>query len=79
MAALKAGQAGGGDRRGMESAALLVVRKNGGYLGMNDRYIDIRVYDDTDPIASWPASTRCTSSTFSRAGPRTWSRSRPPS
>ena len=33
MAALKAGQAGGGDKRGMQSAALLVVRKNGGYLG----------------------------------------------
>ena len=50
LAALVAGQAGGGDRRGMESAALLVVRKNGGYLGLNDRYIDIRVYDDTNPI-----------------------------
>jgi len=50
MAALHAGQAGGGDKRGMESAALLVVRKNGGYLGNNDRYIDIRVYDDTNPI-----------------------------
>jgi len=50
MAALKAGQAGGGDKRGMESAALLVVRKNAGYLGGTDRYIDIRVYDDTNPI-----------------------------
>jgi uncharacterized Ntn-hydrolase superfamily protein len=50
MAALVAGQAGGGDRRGMESAALLVVRKNAGYLGLNDRYIDIRVYDDTNPL-----------------------------
>jgi uncharacterized Ntn-hydrolase superfamily protein len=50
MAALVAGQAGGGDKRGMESAALLVVRKNAGYLGNNDRYIDIRVYDDSNPI-----------------------------
>jgi len=50
LAALIAGQAGGGDKRGMESAALLVVRKNGGYLGLNDRYIDIRVYDDSNPI-----------------------------
>lgn len=50
MAALVAGQAGGGDKRGMESAALLVVRAHGGYLGANDRYIDIRVYDDTNPI-----------------------------
>lgn len=51
MAALKAGQAGGGDKRGMQSASLLVVRKNGGYLGANDRFIDIRVYDAPDPIA----------------------------
>jgi uncharacterized Ntn-hydrolase superfamily protein len=50
IAALKAGQAGGGDKRGMQSAALLVVRKNGGYLGANDRLIDIRVYDADDPI-----------------------------
>jgi uncharacterized Ntn-hydrolase superfamily protein len=51
VTALKAGQAGGGDKRGMQSAALLVVRKNGGYLGANDRFIDIRVYDAPDPIA----------------------------
>jgi uncharacterized Ntn-hydrolase superfamily protein len=51
MAALKAGQAGGGDKRGVQSAALLVVRRNGGYLGANDRFIDIRVYDAADPIA----------------------------
>jgi len=51
MTALKAGQAGGGDKRGMQSAALLVVRQSGGYLGANDRFIDIRVYDAKDPIA----------------------------
>lgn len=51
MAALRAGQAGGGDKRGMQSAALLVVRKQGGYLGANDRFVDIRVYDAADPIA----------------------------
>jgi len=51
LTALKAGQAGGGDKRGMQSAALLVVRRNGGYLGANDRFIDIRVYDAPDPIA----------------------------
>ena len=50
IAALVAGQAGGGDRRGMQSAALLVVRANAGYLGTTDRYIDIRVYDAADPI-----------------------------
>ncbi|MGH7702462.1 MAG: DUF1028 domain-containing protein [Gemmatimonadales bacterium] len=51
VAALKAGQAGGGDKRGVQSAALLVVRSHGGYLGANDRFIDIRVYDAVDPIA----------------------------
>ena len=45
LAALLAGEAAGGDRRGRQSAALLVVRENGGYEGRNDRYIDIRVDD----------------------------------
>ncbi len=50
VAALAAGQAAGGDRRGQESAALLVVRPKGGYGGFNDRYIDLRVDDHPHPI-----------------------------
>lgn len=50
VAALAAGQAAGGDKRGQESAALLVVRKKGGYAGFNDRYIDLRVDDHPQPI-----------------------------
>ena len=50
VAALAAGQAAGGDRRGQESAALLVVRARGGYGGFNDRYIDLRVDDHPAPI-----------------------------
>lgn len=50
VAALAAGQAAGGDRRGQESAALLVVREKGGYAGFNDRYIDLRVDDHPQPI-----------------------------
>jgi uncharacterized Ntn-hydrolase superfamily protein len=50
MAALSAGQEKGGDKRGQQSAALLVVRKNGGYGGFNDRYIDLRVDDAEKPI-----------------------------
>lgn len=50
IAALAAGQAAGGDRRGQESAALLVVRPEGGYGGLNDRYIDLRVDDHPAPI-----------------------------
>jgi uncharacterized Ntn-hydrolase superfamily protein len=51
VAALAAGQAAGGDSRGMQSAALLVVRAGGGYGGFDDRYIDLRVDDADDPIA----------------------------
>jgi len=50
LAALEAGQTAGGDRRGRQSAALLVVRKHGGYSGYNDRYIDLRVDDHPEPI-----------------------------
>jgi uncharacterized Ntn-hydrolase superfamily protein len=51
FAALNAGQNEGGDRRGMQSAAILVVRKNGGYEGGNDRYVDVRVDEHPSPIA----------------------------
>ena len=50
MAALIAGQEKGGDRRGQQAAALLVVRENGGEGGFNDRYIDLRVDDHKQPI-----------------------------
>ena len=50
LAALVAGQNAGGDRRGQESAALLVVREKGGYGGFNDRWIDLRVDDHPAPI-----------------------------
>jgi uncharacterized Ntn-hydrolase superfamily protein len=50
VAALAAGQAAGGDRRGQQSAAVLVVRAQGGYGGFNDRYLDLRVDDDPAPI-----------------------------
>jgi uncharacterized Ntn-hydrolase superfamily protein len=48
--ALKAGEDAGGDSRGKQSAALLVVKEGGGYLGLNDRYIDLRVDDHPRPI-----------------------------
>ncbi len=50
MAALEVGDAAGGDSRGKQSAALLVVRKRGGYGGYNDRYLDLRVDDHAEPI-----------------------------
>jgi uncharacterized Ntn-hydrolase superfamily protein len=45
MAALLAGDAAGGDKRGRQGAALLVVKRKGSYGGMTDRYIDLRVDD----------------------------------
>jgi uncharacterized Ntn-hydrolase superfamily protein len=48
--ALAAAQAAGGDRRGQQSASVLVVRPDGGYGGYNDRYLDLRVDDDPVPI-----------------------------
>ena len=50
MAALFAGQEAGGDTRGQQSAALLVVQEDSGYGGFNDRYIDLRVDDAEKPI-----------------------------
>lgn len=49
--ALAAGDDAGGDKRGRQSAALLVVREGGGYAGFNDRYIDLRVDDHEQPVA----------------------------
>jgi uncharacterized Ntn-hydrolase superfamily protein len=49
--ALKAGEATGGDSRGKESAALLVVKEGGGYQGVDDRLVDIRVDDHAEPVA----------------------------
>ena len=50
LAALTAGQRAGGDRRGQQSAALLIVREKGGYEGFTDRYVDLRVDDSSRPI-----------------------------
>jgi uncharacterized Ntn-hydrolase superfamily protein len=48
--ALDAGQAAGGDKRGKQAAALLIVREGWGYAGYNDRYRDVRVDDHPEPI-----------------------------
>lgn len=50
VACLAAAEAAGGDRRGRESAALLIVRAEGGYGGGNDRFMDLRVDDHEDPV-----------------------------
>jgi len=50
LAALHAGQAAGGDRRGKQSAALRVVREGWGYGGIGDLFRDLRVDDSEAPI-----------------------------
>jgi uncharacterized Ntn-hydrolase superfamily protein len=50
LAALEAGQAAGGDRRGMQSAAMLIVRKGGGVWLNNDVVLRLQVDDNPEPI-----------------------------
>ena len=51
LAALTAGDAAGGDKRGRQSAALLVVREGAGYGGRDDVAADLRVDDHPDPCS----------------------------
>jgi uncharacterized Ntn-hydrolase superfamily protein len=50
LEALDAGQEAGGDSRGQQSAAILVVEKNGGHGGMSDTLVDLRVDDHELPL-----------------------------
>lgn len=50
VAALRAGETAGGDKRGKQSAALLVVREKANYDQKSDRYIDLRVEDHAEPV-----------------------------
>jgi uncharacterized Ntn-hydrolase superfamily protein len=47
---LDAAQAAGGDRRGQQSAALLVVERDGGYAGLSDEVVDLRVDEHPRPL-----------------------------
>ena len=47
---LAAAQEAGGDRRGQQSAALLVVERNGGYAGLSDVLVDLRTDDHEHPV-----------------------------
>jgi uncharacterized Ntn-hydrolase superfamily protein len=51
LAALEAGEKAGGDRRGKQSASLHVVRRQGGYQGVDDRLVDLKVLDRAEPVA----------------------------
>jgi uncharacterized Ntn-hydrolase superfamily protein len=67
MAALDGGQAGGGDKRGMQSAAMIIVKKNGGVWLNNDTVLRLQVDDSPEPlkelrriVEKWNASRRRT-------------------
>ena len=50
LGCLAAAQSAGGDRRGQQSAAVLVVQRDGGYAGLSDVLVDLRVDDYERPI-----------------------------
>lgn len=50
LLALEAGEGAGGDKRGKQSAALYVVRKRGGYQGVDERLVDLKVVDNPEPV-----------------------------
>src|SRR5829696_712234 len=49
--ALAAAQAAGGDKRGQQSAALIVVKRDGGYAGLSDTLVDLRADDHAQPVS----------------------------
>jgi uncharacterized Ntn-hydrolase superfamily protein len=69
---LSAAQAAGGDRRGQQSAALLVVEKNGGYAGLSDSLVDLRVDDHEQPVAELARLYAMHSLLFGTTPPERW-------
>ncbi len=67
--ALEHAQRAGGDQRGQQSAAMLVVKKNGGYGGNHDRMLDLRVDDHPEPITELRRLQRLHDFFFQRADP----------
>jgi uncharacterized Ntn-hydrolase superfamily protein len=71
LAALRAGDLAGGDRRGRQSAALLVAAKGMGYGGTSDVWVDLRVDDHPDPVAELGRLLELHSLYFERPDPAT--------
>ena len=71
LAALRAGDEAGGDRRGRQSAALLVVAKGQGYGGTSDVLVDLRVDDHPDPVTELARLLGLHSLYFERPDPAT--------
>ncbi|GAA2608911.1 DUF1028 domain-containing protein [Paractinoplanes durhamensis] len=71
LAALRAGDLAGGDRRGRQSAAVLVVAKGMGYGGTSDVWVDLRVDDHPDPVTELQRLLEMHSLYFERPDPAT--------
>jgi uncharacterized Ntn-hydrolase superfamily protein len=69
---LAAAQAAGGDRRGQQSAALLVVEKDGGYAKLSDVLVDLRVDDHPQPIEELRRIFRLHDEIFGRTPKAQW-------
>jgi uncharacterized Ntn-hydrolase superfamily protein len=69
---LAAAQAAGGDRRGQQSAALLVVERDGGYAQLSDILVDLRVDDHAQPVAELTRLHGLHSLLFGKTPPAQW-------
>lgn len=69
---LAAAQAAGGDRRGQQSAALLVVESEGGYAGLSDTLVDLRVDDDKEPVSELARLYRLHRAIFGKTPREKW-------
>jgi uncharacterized Ntn-hydrolase superfamily protein len=72
LAALSAAQSAGGDRRGEQSAALLVVQRHGGYAALSDVLVDLRVDDHEHPIEEVARLYELHQQLFGRTPQREW-------
>ena len=72
LSCLAAAQAAGGDRRGQQSAALLVVERDGGYAGLSDVLVDLRVDDHPEPVAELARLHRLHEALFGRTPREEW-------
>jgi uncharacterized Ntn-hydrolase superfamily protein len=69
---LDAAEAAGGDSRGRQSAALLVVERDGGYAGLSDILVDLRVDDHPDPLVELRRIYRLHDALFGRTPREKW-------
>jgi uncharacterized Ntn-hydrolase superfamily protein len=69
---LDAAQAAGGDRRGQQSAALLIVEKDGGYAGLSDEVVDLRVDEHERPLEELRRIYVLHQAIFGRTPPMEW-------